>query len=88
MTLRMVEQLQAAKQTGDAVYLAVSDAIGAEKGRLRRLLSQHGLRDVVVLTFPEIKLKDASAKPRKGLGLGAAGFALVTADDLAEYDDE
>ncbi len=41
-----------------------------------------------MITFPESKLKDASAKLRKGLGMGAAGFALVTADDIAEYGDE
>ncbi len=41
-----------------------------------------------MITGPESKLKDASAKLRKGLGMGAAGFTLVTADDLAEYDDD
>ena len=85
---RRIEQLQAAKQTGDAVYLAVSDAIGAEQDRLRKLLKQHGLRTVVVITFPEGKLRDASVRLRKGLGIGAAGLALVTADDLAEHTDE
>jgi hypothetical protein len=88
MTKRMVEQLQAAKRTGEAVYLAVSDAIGAERIRLEKLLEQHGLRTVAVITFPEGKLRDASARLRKGLGMGAAGLALVTADDLAEHTDE
>ena len=88
MTKRMAEQLHAAKQTGDAVYLAVSDVIGAERKRLERLLRQHGLGDVVVVTFPEGKLKEVSAKLRKGLGVGAAGLALVTADELAEQEDE
>jgi hypothetical protein len=88
LTKRMVEQLEAAMQTGEAVYLAVSDAIGAERGQLKKLLDQNDLRDVVVLTFPEGKLRDASAKLRKGLGLGAAGLALVTADELAEHADE
>jgi Domain of unknown function (DUF4157) len=88
MTKRMVEQLQAATRTGEAVYLAVSDAIGAEMSRLRKLLSEHGLRVVDVITFPEGKLRDASARLRKGLGMGAAGLALVTADDLAEHTDE
>jgi hypothetical protein len=41
-----------------------------------------------VITFPESKLRDASARLRKGLGMGAAGLALVTADDLAEHIDE
>jgi len=88
MTERMIEQLQAAKQTGEAVYLAVSDAIGAEMSRLRKLLDRHGLEEVKVITFPEGKLRDASARLRKGLGMGAAGLALVTADDLAEHTDE
>ena len=88
MTKRMIEQLQAAKQTGEALYLAVSDAIGADKIRLERLLSDHGLRAIDVITFPEGKLRDASTRLRKGLGIGAAGLALVTADDLAEYTDE
>ena len=88
MTRRMVEQLQAAKQTGEAVYLAVSDAIGAERERLKELLDYHGLDNVNVITFPEGKLRDASARLRKGLGMGAAGLALVTADDLAEHTDE
>jgi len=88
MTRRMVEQLEAAKQTGEAVYLAVSDAIGAERDRLRVLLDRHGLEEVDVLTFPEGKLRDASARLRKGLGMGAAGLTLVTADDLAEHTDE
>jgi Domain of unknown function (DUF4157) len=88
MTRRMVEQLQAAKQTGEAVYLAVSDAIGAERKRLKDLLEHHGLEEVNVITFPEGKLRDASARLRKGLGMGAAGLALVTADDLAEHTDE
>jgi hypothetical protein len=88
MMKRMAEQLQAAKQTGDAVYLAVSDAIGANKTRLEDLLDKHGLGDVVVITFPESKLRDASAKLRKGLVMGAAGLPLVTADDIAEYGDE
>ena len=35
MTRRMIEQLQAAKQTGETVYLAVSDAIGVERIRLQ-----------------------------------------------------
>ncbi|HWO22816.1 MAG TPA: hypothetical protein VNO30_28850 [Kofleriaceae bacterium] len=88
MTRRMIEQLQAAKQTGEAVYLAVSDAIGAERLRLRALLAHHGLADTVVITFPEDKLRDAAARLRKGLGMGAASLALVTADDLAEHTDE
>jgi Domain of unknown function (DUF4157) len=88
MTKRMIEQLQAAKQTGEAVYLAVSDAIGAERIRLEKLLDQHDLDEIVVITFPESKLRDASARLRKGLGMGAAGLALVTADDLVEHTDE
>jgi hypothetical protein len=88
LTKSMVEQLQAAKQTGDAVYLAVSDAIGTNKTQLEKLLRQHGLGKVVVITFPESKLREASAKLRKGLVMGAAGLPLVTADDLAEYGDE
>jgi hypothetical protein len=88
LTKSMVEQLQAAKQTGDAVYLAVSDAIGDNKTRLEELLRRHDLGKVVVITFPESKLKAASAKLHKGLVMGAAGLPLVTADDIAEYGDE
>ena len=54
----------------------------------QKLLSDHDLRAVDVITFPEGKLRDASVRLRKGLGLGAAGLALVTADDLAEHTDE
>jgi hypothetical protein len=66
----------------------VSDAIGTNKTQLEKLLRQHGLGKVVVITFPESKLREASAKLRKGLVMGAAGLPLVTADDLAEYGDE
>jgi hypothetical protein len=56
--------------------------------RLRKLRSQHGLRGVTVITLLEGKLRDASVRLRKGLGMGAAGLALVTADDLAEHANE
>jgi hypothetical protein len=72
----MVEQLQAAKRTGEAVDLAVSDAIGAEGIRLEQLLSHHGLSEVTVITFPEGKLRNASARLRKGLGMGPPAWRL------------
>jgi hypothetical protein len=84
---RMLEQLEAAKATDEPVYLAVSDAIGDELKRLKKLLKDRDLEDVVVFTFPESKLKEAAAKLRTGLAL-AGGVALVTADQIAEADDE
>jgi len=84
----MVEQLKAAKSTGQRVYLAVSDAIGDLQSQLGVLLSRQGLSDVTVLTFSEAKLGGVSRTLRKGLGL-AGGVALVTADQIAkeEVDD-
>jgi hypothetical protein len=84
---RMLEQLQAAKATGEPVYLAVPDVIGDEIGRLRRLLRNKQLDDVTVFTFAESKLKEAASKLRTGLAL-AGGVALVTADQIAEVDDD
>jgi hypothetical protein len=84
---RTIEQLQAAKATGEPVYLAVPDAIGDDIKRLQHLLRIKGLDAVTVLTFPESKLKEATAKLRSGLALSGA-VALVTADQIAEIDDE
>jgi hypothetical protein len=81
----MVEQLRAAKSTGQRVYLAVSDAIGELKPQLEALLSRQGLSDVTVLTFPEGRLGEVSHTLRKGLGM-AGGAALVTADQIAEEE--
>ncbi len=84
---KMTEQLKAAKASGEPVYLAVSDAIGDGIEMLRELLARDGLADTTVFTFPESKLKETAATLRTGLGL-AAGVALVTADDLAEVEDD
>ena len=54
---------------------------------LRRCFEENGLEAVTVFTFPESKLKEAAAKLRTGLAL-AGGVALVTADQIAEVDDE
>ena len=83
----LVEQLQAAKSTGQAVYLAVSDAIGEKMTRLRQLLDRHGLNDVKIITLPEAKLKGVIGTLRKGLGM-VAGAALVTADQIAKEEDD
>jgi hypothetical protein len=84
---RMIEQLQAAKATGEPVYLAVSDAIGDDIRRLQHLLRTKGLDAVTAFTFPESKLKEAAARLRTGLAL-AGGVALVTADQIAGINDE
>ncbi len=83
----MVDQLRAAKGTGEPVYLAVSDAIGADKVRLLDQLADQGLADVEVITFPETKLKDAATKLREGMGI-AAGVATAAADEIAKAEAE
>ncbi len=80
---RMIEQLQAARATGRAVYLAVPDAIGEDVGRLRHLLDQHHLKGVKITPFPETKLQRVAAKLRAGLAL-ASGVALAITDQAAK----
>lgn len=84
---RMIEQLHAAESTGKAVYLAVSDAVGEDLGRLRQLLDANKLQVVNIFTFPESKLQRAAAKLRSGLAL-ASGVALATAEQVAEAYNE
>lgn len=85
---RMLNQLRAAKSTGQAVYLAVSDAIGANLPTLKRALkTDYQLSGIKVVTFPEAKLKDVSSTLRKGLGLVSA-TAVVTADQLIKDDGD
>jgi hypothetical protein len=76
---RLVDQLRAAKSTGQPVYLAISDAIGDDIVALRAFLRAKDLGDVKVLTFAESKLKEVSRTLRKGLGL-TAGASTVAAD--------
>lgn len=78
-----LDRLNAAKSTGQAVYLSVSDAITSRIPQLRQLLAKHGIDDVEVVTFPETKLEGVSRTLRKGPGL-AGGGALVTADQIAK----
>jgi hypothetical protein len=89
MVAHMIEQLKAARSTGQQVYLAVSDTIGVSYEQLLVLLKRQGLSHVTVITFPEAKLKEVSRVLRKGVGL-AAGVALVTVDQIAkeEADDQ
>ena len=85
----MIEQLKAAKSTGQPVYLAVSDAIGKNLALLKILLSrQYRLAGITTVTFPEAKLKEISSALRKGLGMAGAA-AMITADQIAkeEADD-
>ena len=86
MAGRMIEQLEAARATGGPVYLAVSDAIGDLLPELEEALKNCRL-DVTVLTFSESKLRGTVTRLRAGLAL-SGGVALVTADQLAEVDDE
>jgi hypothetical protein len=85
----LLEQLHAAQSAGGAVYLAVTDAIGANEVELVQQLSKRGLRKIKIVTFPEAKLREVSSTLRRGLGL-AGSIALVTADQFAkeESDDE
>jgi hypothetical protein len=83
---RMVEQLRAAKATGEPVYLAVPDSIGDTFSKLKQLLDDNELTGITVITFPESKLRSIFSKLRAGLGL-AAGVALVTADQIMEAYD-
>jgi len=87
----LVDQLQAAKSTGESIYLAVTDAIGPADGRLRRQLTDElkksGLHDVQVVTFPEAKLKEVTSGLRRGLALASAA-ATVTADQLLKEDTD
>ena len=82
----MVEQLEAAKSTGQPVYLGVSDAIGENLGLLKNLLSRrYRLADITAVTFSETKLAEISSTLRKGLGLAAA-VATVTADQIVKEE--
>lgn len=85
---RMIEQLKAAQSTGQPVYVAVSDAIGARLAQLKELLRRNHLTDVNAVTFPEAKLVEIRGSLRKGLAL-TAGVAVVSADQLLgeESDD-
>ena len=84
---RMIEQLQAARATKDAVYLAVPDTIGEDLRRLRSLLDDQGLEAVTIIQFPEAKLQRVAAKLRASLML-ASGVALAITDQIAEVHDE
>jgi hypothetical protein len=79
----MVEQLKAAKSTGQRVYLGVSDAIGEHIELLRVELRQRALDAVVIVEFPETKLEGVASTLRKGLGF-TAGVATVMADQVSE----
>jgi hypothetical protein len=82
----MIEQLKAAKSTGQRVYLGVSDAIGANLDVLKDLLAtQYRLPGITVITFPEIKRMEISSRLRKGLGLTAA-VATVAADQIIKEE--
>lgn len=83
---RMIEQLRAAKDTGEPVYLAVPDSIGDSFSRLKRLLDNNELTEITVITFSESKLRSTFSKLRAGLGL-AAGVVLVTTDQMMEAYD-
>jgi len=82
-----IEQLKAAKSTGHRVYLAVSDVIGESMDLLKDQLERRQLANIVVVTFPETKLKAVSSTLRKGLGL-VSGVALVTADQIDQIAEE
>ena len=86
---RTIEQLEAARSTGQPVYLAVSDAIGARLTQLNELLRRNRLAAVKAVTFPEAKLVGIRGGLRKGLAL-TAGVATVSADQLLkeEGDDQ
>ncbi len=84
--MHMLDQLKAAKSTGQPVYLAVSDAIG-NKGKLMRQLNKYGLGNVQVVTFPEAKLKEVTKGLRRGLALASA-TAVVSADQLVKEDSD
>lgn len=83
----MIEQLTAAKSSGQPVYLAVSDAIGTRRRALADALSDARLPDVKIVTFPETKLREISSTLRKGLGLSAA-TTTVAADQIAKGEDD
>ncbi len=85
---RMIGQLKAAQSTGQPVYLAVPDAIGARLTQLNDLLRRNQLV-VKTVTFPEAKLVEIRGALQKGLAL-TAGVATVSADQLLkeEGDDQ
>ena len=83
----VIKQLQAARATGRAVYIAVPDTIGENVGRLRKLLDEHDLRAVKIIPFPEGKLQGVAAKLRAGLAL-ASGVALAITDQAMESHEE
>jgi hypothetical protein len=85
---RMVEQLRAAKSTGQPIYLAVSDAIGPRTKQLGALLKRYGASGITTVTFPEAKLIGIRSTLREGLALATA-TAVVSADQLLteEGDD-
>ena len=86
--VRMIEQLKAAKSTGQPVYLAVSDAIDAIGTNRRALLDalvEARLESVKVVTMSEGKLREVSSTLRKGLAMSAT-TALVMVDQIDEED--
>lgn len=72
------------------IYLAVSDTISAvSKAKLRQLLEEHGLADVVIMKFPETMLVATRNKLIDAFGIptGGAAAALISADAIAEHSD-
>lgn len=86
LVVRMIEQLKAAKSTGQPVYLAVSDAIGTSRNALVGVLRDADLADVKLVTFSEEKLKGVSSTLRKGLVMSAA-TTVVALDQIDDEDD-
>jgi hypothetical protein len=73
------------------VYLAVSDTISAaSEAKLRQLLEEHRLADVVITKFPEAKLEVTRDKLRDALGIPTGGIAaaLISAEAIAEHGGE
>ena len=84
----------AKKAPGPAtVYLEISDTISAaSEAKLRQLLKEKGLADVVIAKFPETALEVTRNKLRDALGIptGGVAAALISAEAIAEYggDDD
>jgi hypothetical protein len=84
---RMIDQLRSARSTGRPVYLAVSDAIGADLAKLQQMLERYRIRGVKTVLFPEAKLIGIRSTLREGLALASA-TAVVSADQLFEKEDD
>jgi len=85
--VRMIEQLKAAKSTGQRVYLGVSDTIGVNNELLVDALSDAQLGDVTIVMVSETKLKEVSSTLRKGLAMSAS-TVMVAVDQIDKEDDD